>query len=608
LAQTRHVVHRLCGLLPRWTFEIFPLAEPGDQDRVPGLESPADFFTHDLDFAVHPARDMPDPIPAGLDWFWLPWRDDPCDDRPTSPGQGAIGLSFRIGDRRLVRLRSLFVRPVVFVGAGAGAAGLCTADGLAALKACDLCIHDALLDSSLLAALPANAERIDVGKRAGHSLHTQTETTELILRHARRGRRLVRLKGGDPGLFGRLAEETEALEALGLPFRVIPGVSSLNASTTGSGMMLTRRGVSQGFCAITARMAGGKMTDVSASARSRLPVVFFMAGRAAASVTEQLRRENWPATTPAAAVFAAGTDEETIVDGTLANLASRMADSGLVGSTTGQSERETSTGLPVLLICGDVAGFRFRRDLGALRGKRVLLTFSEALQESARRQVLDYGGIPVSRPMIRFVPCLEEQSELRDLRSYDWVVLTSSFAVDCLMKSLCRTKTDLRGLPRLLVSGPGTMARLETLGLQADAYLATGSGLLECVSRNLRPGERVLRLRSNLAGAGLSDLLRELGLRVDDVVLYRTEPVGHEHKPRFDIALFAGDSAVESLIAQWGPERLEGKLVAAFPGSACAALAKAGISIDVKASERSVEACIGELALYEVSRALQEEA
>jgi uroporphyrinogen-III synthase len=333
-----------------------------------------------------------------------------------------------------------------------------------------------------------------------------------------------------------------------------------------------------------------------------------MAGSAAASVVEQLMRDGWASETPAAAVFAAGMDEETSVVGTLSTLASRVSESGIGGAPGGDGE--PSSDLPVLLICGDVAGYRFRWDLGALRGKRVLLTFSEALIECAAHQIRERGGVPVSRPMVRLSPCMEELGWLRDLRQYDWGVLTSPSAVDCLMTTLRQTKTDLRGLPRLLVAGPGTAVRLEASGLQADAQPAAdfgSTGLLEWARRNLRAGERVLRLRSDRAGTGLANSLREFGLRVDDVVLYRNEPVGYERKPRFDMAVFSSGSGVESLLAQWGREALAGKVVAAFPGSACAALAKAVIPVDVVAQEPTVGACLGALALHEVCRSLEEE-
>jgi uroporphyrinogen III methyltransferase/synthase len=709
LAQTRMAAGHLEKMLPGWTFEIRPQSSPGDRDRMLDLRaSPDDFFTRDLDeailrgeldFAMHSAKDMPDPMTQGLDWFWLPWREDPRDclvlpagktlaelpsqprigisserraaygqarfpraqllpirgnieDRlaqldagrfdilimagaallrlglasrigewiarselHTPPGQGALGVSFRVGDARLIRLRSLVVRPVSIVGAGAGHAGLCTADGLAALRTCDVCIHDALLDSALLDETPAGAERIDAGKRAGDRAHAQAETTAWILRHARRGRRVVRLKGGDPGIFGRLAEETEALETLGLPFRVIPGVSSLNAATTGTGMLLTRRSAAPGFCAITARAAGDRPADVSAAARSRLPVVFFMAGNSAAAVTEQLQRDGWNAATPAAAVFGAGTDDERIVSGTLENLDARMAEARLAGAGSGAGSetggREAPPNPPALLICGDVAGYRFRNDCGALRGKRVLLTFSAALLAQAVQGIREYGGIPVVRPMVRLTPCLDECGWLRQLPRYDWAVLTSPSAVDCLVRMLRQAKVDLRGLPRVLVSGPGTAAQLEVSGLLADAQPTTNlgtEGLLQCARHRLRAGERVLRLRSDRAGAGLAEALRDLGLHVDDVVLYRNEPVCHAAgPPRFDMAVFGSGSEVESLLAQWNRETLAGKVVAAFPGSAGAALATAGVPVAVEASEPVLETCIRELALHEVRRALEEQ-
>jgi uroporphyrinogen-III synthase len=243
-----------------------------------------------------------------------------------------------------------------------------------------------------------------------------------------------------------------------------------------------------------------------------------------------------------------------------------------------------------------------------LRGKRVLLTCSEALLKLAVQQVRDFGGIPVSRSMVCLSPCMDELGWLGDLRQHDWCVLTSPSAVDCLMQTLRQTKTDLRRLPRLLVAGPGTAARLEASGLQADAQPAAdfgSAGLLAWAHRNLKAGERVLRLRSDRAGAGLANALREFGLRVDDVVLYRNAPVCHEHQPRFDMAVFASGSGVESLLAQWGREALAGKIAAAFPGSACAALAQAGIAVAVQATEPTVKACIEQLALYEMRRSLE---
>ncbi|MGD9874349.1 MAG: hydroxymethylbilane synthase [Kiritimatiellia bacterium] len=689
LLQTGTVVEHLGRLFPAGTFDVHPSSSPGDRDQAMDLRiSPADFFTHDLDeavlrgdldFAIHSAKDMPDPSSAGLDWFWLPWHEDPRDclvlpagwalkDLPREPrigvsserraaycrqrfphaqilpvrgniderlaqldahkfdailsagcalirlglearisewiprdalpppaGQGWLGISFRAGDRRMIRLRSLFAKPVVFAGAGAGRAGMCTQDGLSSLKLCEVCLHDALIDPALLAVLPADAVVVNAGKRAGDSANAQDLITEQLLRYARRGHRVVRLKGGDPGIFGRLAEETQALEALGLPYRVIPGVSALNTATTGTGMLPTRRGAAQGFCAVSARAAGGADADMSGPARSRLPVIAFMAGSRAASVAKQLLRDGWPSDTPMAMIYAAGTEDEEIVAGTLDRCPALKPDSDS----------------PCLLVCGEAAAHQFRRDLGPLRGKRVLLTFSESLMEPAMQAVRDYGGVPVARPMIRVSPCTENDAGwAQSMQSFDAIALTSPSAVDCMIEALRRTKTDLRTLPPvLLVSGPAVAARLEFHGLYAAECTVGNSGcetLLDCAARHLRAGQRVLRLRSDRAGDGLANRLREQGFVVDDVVLYRNTPICYEHMPRFDMAAFASGSGVESFIEQWGPEALAGKIVAAFSGSAASALARAGIPIDAEIAHPSAQDCIRELALHELRKSLEE--
>ncbi len=650
--------------------------------------SPADFFTRDLDdavllgdldFAIHSAKDMPDPCRAGLDWFWLPWHEDSrdclvlpagkdCRELPHEPrigisserraaycrqrfpnshllpvrgniderlaqldahkydamlaagcamirlglekrisewiprdvlippaGQGSLGITFRADDIRMIRLRSFLTKPVVFVGAGAGRAGMCTQDGLSNLKICDVCLHDALIDPALLARLPPHAAIVNAGKRAGDSANSQNVITEQILRYARRGLRVVRLKGGDPGIFGRLAEETDALESSGLPYRVIPGVSALNTATTGTGILLTRRETSRGFCAVSARAAGGADADMSAAARSRLPVIAFMAGSRTASVAEQLLRDGWPSNTPVATIYAAGTEDEEVVTGTLDRWAAQNPDSSL----------------PCLLVCGEAAAHQFRRDLGPLRGKRVLLTFSENMMEHAVQAVWDHGGLPVVRPMIRLSPCAENKADwVHAVQSFDGIALTSPYAVDCMIEALHRSKTDLRMLPPLLLaSGPAVSSRLEAHGLYAAECPVGHSGgetLLDCAGRHLRAGQRVLRFRSDRAGDGLANRLREQGFVVDDVVLYRNTPICYERRPRFEMAAFASGSGVESFIAQWGLKELAGKIVAAFSGSASRALAQAGIPVDAETAHPTAYDCIRDLALHELRNSLED--
>ena len=334
--QTGNALERMREELPMISFEIVAMSSPGDRDRQADLrESPEDFFTRDLDdalldktidVAVHSAKDVPATPREGLDWCWLPWREDrrdalvlapgrsaadlpdnprigvsserreawcrtrfraarllpirgniedrlrqvdegdfdallmagaalvrlglteritewiPLEDLPTPEGQGTLAMFFRSHDARLLSLRWLCVKSVTFAGAGVGSAELATVGARDALRHCDVCLYDSLMSPDLLRHLRPGSEAVDAGKRCGAHRLDQSAINQLLLDHARRGSRVVRLKGGDPGIFGRLVEEVEALSAHFIPYRIIPGVSSLNAATTGTGLVVTRRG------------------------------------------------------------------------------------------------------------------------------------------------------------------------------------------------------------------------------------------------------------------------------------------------------------------------------------------------------------------------------
>ncbi len=684
--QTRMALDRIEACFPSCVFTDVPVSSPSDRDQVTDLrQSPADFFTRDLDrlvlggeldCAVHSAKDLPDAVAEGLDWLWLPWREDPRDvlirprgqsletlpsdarigvssdrresycrsrfpearqrpvrgmieerlrqldqgdfdllvmagaalnrlglsDRisewittdalPPPDGQGALALTFRAGDARFLHIRRLFVKSVTFAAAGAGSAGTLTLDALRALRRCDVCLHDTLLGHDLFDLLPATVQCVDVGKRCGRHSVPQDETTALITRHARRGLAVVRLKGGDPGIFGRLAEEVEALDALQLPYRVLPGVSSMSAATSGTGMLLTRRGVSRGFTVLTPRKEGGGIGSVALDERRKLPLVFFMALSVADEVARQLTAEGMSPQTPAAVVFAAGSDQSRILAGTLEDIAARI--------------QAAPTDQPGLLIVGDAAKYRYNA-WGALVGRRVLLIASQALQERAADQVTDFGGVPVCRPLIRLETTAEACDCISRVGAYEWVVLTSPSAVRCFGELLRSAQVDLRTVPRLVTCGGGTSQELRTLGLQADVAPAadfSAEGLLETVSPLVQPGLRILRLRSDKAGTELAEALRALGASVDDVLLYRNLPIKQAEKPDFDAVFFASASAVEAYDAQWGAASLVGVCVVAIGQPTLAALKRCGVTVEVVPPEATVEASVASLAQYCVGQAL----
>ena len=685
--QTRNALDRLEGQFPGCTFEDIPISSPGDRDLVTDLrESPADFFTRDLDervlsgefdCAVHSAKDMPDPVTDGLDWFWLPWREDPRDaiilapgreladlppdmrigvssdrrevyctkrfpgarqlgirgnieerlglldageydmvvmasaalirlglqDRitewipleelPPPDGQGYLSVTFRAGDERFARIRSLFVKAVTFAAGGVGSSGTCTLEVLKAVQRCDVCLHDALMGQEVLDQLPASAQCIHVGKRCGRHSLPQPEITELIARHARRGRRVVRLKGGDPGVFGRLGEEVDVMDRLGLPYRSLPGVSSLMAATTGTGMLLTRRGLTRGFSVMTPRLAGGGLGPVTLAERGKLPIVFYMAVSVTAKIAAELVEDGMPAETPAAVVFGAGSDQSYIVSGTLLD----------IGEKVGERKHD----LPGTLIIGEVTTYRYRTDFGPLQGRRVLLTSSQALQDKAAGIVSDFGGVPVCRPLIRLVTTDEALECVKQVASYDWVVLTSPSAVRCFGELLRRGGVDVRRVPALVTCGGGTSEELAGFGLSADIEPPSNfsaEGLLKVLSDAGPKGKRVLRLRSDKAGPAVGDALRDDGATVDDCILYRNESIEYDDRPEFDQVFFASASAVEVFDSHWGVEGLAGKTVVAIGKPTLAALEKRGVTVDLVGPEATVESSLTELAAVSVRGAL----
>ncbi|MFZ4393987.1 MAG: uroporphyrinogen-III C-methyltransferase [Kiritimatiellia bacterium] len=678
--QTRDALDKLAACLPDYAFEDVPLSSPGDRDQKTDLrQTPPDFFTQDLDkkvlageldCAVHSAKDLPDPVATGLDWFWLPWREDPCDvlirprglslasfpregkigvssarreaycrdhfpqarqltirgtiedrlrqldhgdfdllvmagaalnrlglqdritewipasDLPPPDGQGFLAITFRAGDARFLPLRRLFAKSVTFAAAGAGTAGACTLDCMHALQRCDICLHDTLLGHELFGMLPPTVQCIDVGKRCGQHSMPQDETTYLITCYARRGLKVVRLKGGDPGIFGRLAEEVEALDALALPYRVLPGVSSLSAATSTTGMLLTRRGVSRGFTVMTPRKEGGGTGSVAMDVRKQLPIVFFMALAVSDEIARQLIADGHAPETPAAVVFGAGSDQARVLKGTLANIATLI--------------QEAACEMPGLLIVGQAAKYHYA-NWGALEGKRVLLTASQALQDKSADLVYDFGGVPVCRPLIQLQPSDEALACIRQISAYDWVVLTSPSAVRCFGDLLHRAWVDVRSVPALVTCGGGTSRELWPLGLSANIEPKSdfsADGLLKTVEPLVKTGLRILRLRSDKAGPGLAKALRDMGALVDDCVLYHNLPITHAEKPDFDVVCFASASAVEVYAQQWSAASLQGKFVVAIGKPTLAALQKIGVTADLIPPEATVESSIEALATH----------
>jgi uroporphyrin-III C-methyltransferase len=233
---------------------------------------------------------------------------------------------------------------VALVGAGPGDPRLITVRGLALLRRADVVIYDRLVDSRLLRQA-RRARHIFAGKASGDHALPQAEINELLVRHARRGRRVVRLKGGDPFVFGRGGEEAEALAAAGIPFEVVPGVSSALAVPAYAGIPVTHRGVATSFAVVTGHEACGESrVDWGRLARGVDTLVVLMGVSALPRIAEQLIAHGCPASTPAAVVRWGATERQTAVVDRLDRIA----------------ERAAGIEPPAVIVIGEVVGLRDR--------------------------------------------------------------------------------------------------------------------------------------------------------------------------------------------------------------------------------------------------------
>lgn len=620
LIQTKQAISYLSSLVPFCKFELSEFSSPGDRDQQMDLRtSPPDFFTKDLDdaildnsinAAIHSAKDIPQVFRHGLDWCWLPLREDPRDalilpdgvslqDISSQPrigisserreawclrrfpdaklipirgtiekrleqldngdydiiimagaalirlglqnrisqwidandllipdGQGVLALTFRYNDAFWTDLRKLFVKQVVFSGAGCGRKETCTLETISALNQAEVCIYDALIDKSILYYLPSSAIKIDAGKRLGNHHLEQSQINTLLIDYARRGFQVLRLKGGDPGIFGRLAEEITMLDNFKLPYKVYPGISSLQCATTGTGMLLTRRGVSRGFCVMTPRSEGGSITDVNKTERAALPQVYFMGLSSANDICTQLIADGTPGDARAAVVYNSGSFSEVVIKGTI--------------STLPELIEESNCGLPGIIIVGEVTRDSYSSH-GALGSKRILVTCSEALQNTAILSINRYNGIPIPYPAIKLTSCPDGLKDLKNSESFDWLVVTSPSAVHAMISSLSINDIDIRSLPPIVVSGDGTAKALENYHMKAAIIPEnnfSAEGLTGAVSNVFKQGQRVLRLRSDSAGETLSNELKKTGVTVIDRIICLNEPVHYGPVPQFDAILF----------------------------------------------------------------------
>ena len=430
---------------------------------------------------------------------------------------------------------------VWLVGAGPGDPGLLTLRGREVLLDADSVVFDRLVGDGVLAMIPKSARAIDVGKEGGCHPVPQREIEEILVREAQAGRKVVRLKGGDPFVFGRGGEEIEALLKNEIPFEVVPGISSAMAAPAAAGIPVTHRGLAAAVHIITAHTRKGGIAELDYASLSKTggTLVFLMGASSVPDICLALLENGMDASTPAAAVENGTTAKQRRLDSTLGELARCCSESQLKS--------------PSVIIVGEVAGlgprFDWKRSL-PLAGLKVIVTRPKERAGRLSKMLRDRGAEVLELPAIS-TRTLDVQ--LPPLDGCGWVCFTSVTGVESFFELLNRGKMDVRSLgsAKLAAVGPATAQALAAHGLRVDYVPEVYDGVHLAEGLLRQPlGGRILLLRARDVSPDLTAKLKEGGAVFSEFSVYETLYEKPPVTPKdADAAVFTSASTVRGFKA-----------------------------------------------------------
>ena len=493
---------------------------------------------------------------------------------------------------------------VYLVGAGPGDPGLMTRRSLELIASADAIVYDRLIPPGSLDGARPDAELLYVGKEPGAAALSQDETSAVLVELARAGKRVVRLKGGDPFVFGRGGEEAEVLAAAGVPFEVVPGVTAGIAAPAYAGIPVTHRDAASAVAFVTGHEdpeKPGSALDWDALARFPGTLVFYMGIRQLPLIAERLTACGRDPSEPAA-VVERGTHpgQRTILD-TLGGIAAR-------------AEAEEIRP-PAITVVGPVAELRETiawLERRPLHGEVVAVTRARAQTSGLAATLQELGAEVVETPAIRIEP-RPVDGELREaidrIDEYALVCLTSPNGVRLLFGALDRAGRDARAMAgaTLAAIGPGTAAALAEHGIRADVVPErfVAEALVEALAPVDVEGRRVLVARAAEARSVLPDALRERGAQVDDVALYDTvaDPLGDAERAGLERATyvtFTSSSTVRFLLGSGARPPADARIVSIGPITSATA-EEHGLVVDVEAEQHDIDGLVRAL-LADVAR------
>jgi uroporphyrinogen III methyltransferase/synthase len=476
------------------------------------------------------------------------------------------------------------MKPVSLVGAGPGDPGLITVKGRGALEQADVVLHDHLANEALLRLAPPHAELIYVGKKKAQHARTQEEICEIMIERARRGLKVVRLKGGDPFIFGRGGEEAEALADAGIPFEIVPGVTSPLGIAAYTGVPLTHRDHTSVVTFVTGHDVARIDWDRVGHAET---LVIFMGLTTFGQIAQEIMTRGRSPETPAMAVRWGTRADQKTVCGTLGTLSGLIEKSGLKP--------------PATIIVGEVVRLREKLDWYGrlpLFGTRIVVTRARDQAGVLGAKLMALGADVIEMPTIEIAPAADYEPldrAIRELDSYDWLIFTSANGVKHFLDRLDASARDLRAIrARVCAIGEATKGVIESLHLKVDLMgdEFVAEGLLDAFRSVDLQGKRMLLPRAAVARDVLPRELRARGALVDVVEAYRTVvPEGAAGKAgeifragrKVSWITFTSSSTVHNFVQVAGADALRGVNVASIGPVTTATAKRLGLAVTVEA-------------------------
>ena len=487
---------------------------------------------------------------------------------------------------------------VYIVGAGPGDRKLITLKGVECLRRADVVIYDLLLNDALLEHCPAHTEKIQAPDPRVRATR-QPELNQMLIEHAKAGKVVVRLKGGDPYIFGRGGEEAVALTEAGVPFEVVPGITSAIAASAYAGIPVTHRNYASSVAFVTGHSAAlhpDSNINWERLATAVDTLVVYMGVAHLRQIAEQLVAYGRNPQTPVSLVRVGTTPQQQVVQGTLDDIVQKV-----------EAARLKS---PAVIVIGEVNRLREQLrwfDTKPLFGKRILVTRARA-QASEFANFLEANGAEVIQfPTIYIQPLPIHKKHLYDVESYDWIIFTSVNAVEIFYSHLRYVGKDARAFSssKICAVGPKTVEALNHIGIHPDFVPSHSRGSAVAAEIAEVFDKKILLPRAEIATSDLPKGLRRKGAYVDDVPLYDTVKVANENRDeieadllngRIDLVTFTSSSTVTNFLEMFPAHEpavllAEVKVAVIGPTTQKTAVAN-GVKVDVLAREASVESLV----------------